>query len=211
MVTRETFEELIPTRQSLLSRLKDWGDQEGWKVFFDTYWRLIYNTALRSGLNDAEAQDVVQETVISVMKSMPDFKYDQEKASFKGWLLNLTRWRILDHLRKKKPEFHSKTPDDRSPTETSEIERLPDPASLRLDEAWEKDWEQNLMQAACERVKRKADPKHYQIFDLAAFKQWPVVRLARTFGISAGQVYLIKHRMSALVKKEIACLKKTPI
>src|SRR5579863_484913 len=95
-------EELIPTRQSLLSRLKDWEDQDGWKIFFDTYWRLIYGTAVKAGLSDAEAQDVVQETIVSVLKSMPKFKYDSSKGSFKSWLLNLTKWRIVDHLRRRK-------------------------------------------------------------------------------------------------------------
>ena len=70
-LTRQS-EDLIPTRRTLLSRLKDWNDQENWRVFFDTYWRLIYSTAIKGGLTDAEAQDAVQETVISVMKSLPD-------------------------------------------------------------------------------------------------------------------------------------------
>src|SRR5579884_3179208 len=90
--------ELIPTRQSLLSRLKDWDDNESWRVFFDTYWRLIYNAAMKAGLTDAEAQDAVQETVISVMKSISSFKYDPAKGSFKTWLLRLTQWRILDQF-----------------------------------------------------------------------------------------------------------------
>src|ERR1039457_3530753 len=92
--------EMIPTRQSLLSRLKDWNDHEGWKVFFDTYWRLIYNTAVKAGLTDAEAQDAVQETVISVMKSMPTFEYESRHGSFKSWLLRLTSWRIRSEERR---------------------------------------------------------------------------------------------------------------
>jgi len=83
----KSVDEMIPTRQSLLSRLKNWNDQEGWKAFFDTYWRLIYHTAVKAGLTDAEAEDVVQETVISVMKSMPTFEYDSQNGSFKSWLL----------------------------------------------------------------------------------------------------------------------------
>ncbi len=63
-------DEFIPTRQSLLSRLKDWDDRESWKDFFNTYWKLIYGVAIKSGLSDAEAQDVVQEAVISVAKKM---------------------------------------------------------------------------------------------------------------------------------------------
>src|ERR1017187_5732034 len=81
--------ELLPTRQSLLSRLKDWNDQESWRAFFDAYWRLIYNAAIKAGLTDAEAQDAVQETLVSVMKSMPNFQHDAKKGSFKGWLLTL--------------------------------------------------------------------------------------------------------------------------
>ena len=50
----------IATRNSLLTRLKDWDDQEGWKRFFETYWRLIYNVAIQHGLSEMEAQEVVQ-------------------------------------------------------------------------------------------------------------------------------------------------------
>src|SRR6266853_3603253 len=93
-------DELIPTRQSLLSRLKDWNDQDSWKEFFDTYWKLVYGVAIKAGLTDAEAQDVVQETVLSVAKRMPDFQYDPAVGSFKNWLLVITRRRINDHFRK---------------------------------------------------------------------------------------------------------------
>src|SRR5208282_3549195 len=94
-------EDPIPTRYTLLSRLDDRGDQDSWKDFFDTYWRLIYSFAMKSGLSEAEAQDVVQETIISVAKSIHKFKPNRELGSFKGWLRNLTRWRIADQLRKR--------------------------------------------------------------------------------------------------------------
>ena len=70
MKTPDTCDEWIPTRQSLLTRLKHWDDQEGWQEFFDTYWRLIYGVARKAGLNDTEAQEVVQASVITVAKKM---------------------------------------------------------------------------------------------------------------------------------------------
>jgi len=63
-------EDTISTRYSLLSRLEDRGDQDSWRDFFNTYWRFIYSVALKSGLTEAEAQDVVQETVISVARDI---------------------------------------------------------------------------------------------------------------------------------------------
>ena len=93
--------ESIPTRQSLLARLKDVGDQESWGDFFDTYWRLIHATALKAGLTDTEAQEVVQEVMIAAAKKMPEFTYDPGKDSLKGWLLAVTRWKVADQFRKR--------------------------------------------------------------------------------------------------------------
>src|SRR6266516_1088602 len=98
-------EELIPTRASLLTRLKNWQDRSSWQEFFDTYWKLIYGVARKAGLTDTEAQDVVQETMASVAKHMPTFKYDPALGSFKAWLLNMTRWRIIDQLRRRGPHY----------------------------------------------------------------------------------------------------------
>jgi len=67
-------DELIPTRASLIARLKNWQDQASWQDFFDSYWKLIYGVARKTGISDAEAQDVVQETMASVAKQMPNLK-----------------------------------------------------------------------------------------------------------------------------------------
>lgn len=205
-------EELIPTRQSLLERLKQWNDQESWKVFFDTYWRLIYCAAKKAGLSDAEAQDVVQETVISVLKSMPSFEYQAKHGSFKSWLLQLTSWRIVDQFRKRGPEYN-RSAEPAGPitaTGTADLEQVADSAGLQLEALWDREWESNLMEAAVERVKRKVNAKDYQIFDLYVFKQWPVARVTRALNVSAPRVYLTKHRVGNLIKKEVARLREKP-
>jgi RNA polymerase sigma-70 factor (ECF subfamily) len=76
--------------------------EANWKTFFDSYWKLIYGVAIKAGLDDAEAQKVVQETIIAVAKQMEGFKYDPKIGSFKGWLLHTTRWRIADKMRKRR-------------------------------------------------------------------------------------------------------------
>jgi RNA polymerase sigma-70 factor (ECF subfamily) len=202
---------LIPTRQSLLSRLKDWNDQESWKVFFDTYWKLIYRTALKAGLSDAEAQDVVQETVISVSRSIPNFRYDPEKGSFNSWLLKVTTRRIADQLQKRGPVAKRAGTATGTSTGTSTIDRIPDPAASGLEELWDEEWEQNLIDAATQRVKNRVDAKHYQIFDCYAVKQWPISRVAQTFKVNRAKVYVIKHRVSRMIKNEIQRLRAKPL
>lgn len=205
--------ELIPTRESLLSRLKDWGDQESWRVFFETYWKLIYNAAVKAGLRDVEAQDVVQETVISVMKSITDFEYDRKKGSFKSWLLHLARWRAMDQFRKRQRKTVKQ--DDSADFGDGESAVIADEATIaakcEFEQAWEAEWENNLLEAAVDRVKKKVDPKHFQAFDLYVLKKWPVMKVARMLKINPGSVYLTKHRIGNLIKKEITNLRTNPI
>ena len=201
-----TLDELIPTRQSLLSRLKDYDDNDSWRDFFHTYWKLIYSLALRSGLSDAEAQEVVQETIIAVSKQMPDFKYDRKKGSFKSWLLQLTRWRIQDQLRRRQRDERLAGGHDDGTDPDGGVENVPDPATA--DSAWEDEWQKNLVEAALRRVKTQAKPKQFQIFDLYVIKEWPIAKVTAALGVNFGQVYLARHRLTAMLKKEIKTLER---
>jgi RNA polymerase sigma factor (sigma-70 family) len=195
--------EFIPTRSSLLSRLRVWDDAESWRDFYNTYWKLIYNTAIKAGLSDAEAQDVVQETVRSVAKKMHDFKYDSALGSFKGWLLQLTRWRILNELKKRQPGQYIEFSTNDDASQTSTMERIADPASLNVDAYWNEEWQKNLIGAAIENIKQKVNPKQYEIFHLHVVKKLSVAKVTASLEVNRAQVYLATHRVSALVKKEV--------
>jgi RNA polymerase sigma-70 factor (ECF subfamily) len=199
----------MATRRSLLSRLKGSDAQESWREFFDTYWRLIYTTALNAGMTDSEAQEVVQETVLTVVRNIKSFRYDPTIGSFKGWLLTIVRWRIADQFRKRPQQISSAG--SRRAVETSgtaTLERIADPAPINLEAVWEEEWQRTLFNAALSRVKRQANARHYQIFDLHAVKHWPVEKVAQTLGVSVGQVRLAKHRITALMRREVARLEK---
>jgi RNA polymerase sigma-70 factor (ECF subfamily) len=200
--------DLIPTRATLIQRLKCWQDQTSWQDFFDTYWRLIFNVARKSGLTEPEAQDVVQEAMLSVAKQMPTFKYDPRIGSFKAWLLNLTRWRITDQIRKRKSQAGHLSPSGYCATGSQRPLEVADPASTDMDTDWSAAWENNLLEAAVARVKRQLDPQRYQIFDLCVNKGWKPAKVAAAYGMPADQVYLIKHRVTEQIKAEVRRLEK---
>jgi RNA polymerase sigma factor (sigma-70 family) len=198
---------LMATRRSLIDRLADWNDRKHWQEFFDGYWKLIYSAARKSGLTDAEAQEVVQETIITVAKNIEKLKYDPNRGSFKGWLLQITRWRIVDQFRKREPG-NAKAPRTSEDRLTATIERVPDPGMADLDAVWEAEWKENLFEGAIARVKKKVDPKQFQIFDCYVRKEWPAQKVAEQLRVSVGQVYLARHRVGAVLKKEIRALEK---
>ncbi|HMJ89032.1 MAG TPA: sigma-70 family RNA polymerase sigma factor [Candidatus Acidoferrum sp.] len=197
----------LPTRKSLLSRLRDLDDAISWRAFFDTYWRLIYNVARKSGLCDEDAQDVVQETVIAVARKMPEFRYDPAKGSFKLWLLLITRRRIHDHLRKL---YRSLPISEAASGQAGHgLEKIASPAlppDAAIEAAWEQEWRENIFQGALARVRARANPKSYQVFDYAVLQNLPAAEVGRMLGLNAAQVYLARHRMSAAVKRAAAAI-----
>jgi RNA polymerase sigma-70 factor (ECF subfamily) len=195
-------DELTATRTTLLQRLKNWQDQSSWQDFFDTYWKLIYSGALKAGLNEAEAQEVVQETMISVAKHMPTFEYDRAIGSFKAWLLTMTRWRITDQLRKRRRLAAHDSVDD-TDADARMTGKMMDPVSECLDALWDAEWQKNLLDAAIDKVRRRLDPQKYQIFDFYVNKEWPSDDVAKAFGISIDQVYLAKHRVTEMITEEV--------
>jgi RNA polymerase sigma-70 factor (ECF subfamily) len=188
------------TRHSLIGRLADWQDHARWQTFFETYWRLIYSVARRAGLTDAEAQDTVQETILSVARSIT--RYDRAAGRFKPWLLQMTRWRIADQLRKRLPTSESPASGPDSTRDTATLDRIAGPG-FDLTQVWETEWQERLLEAALERLKRQVKPAHYQVFHCALRQRWPAAKIARELSLNIAQVYLIKHRLTALLKKEL--------
>jgi RNA polymerase sigma factor (sigma-70 family) len=194
----------IPTRATLLGRLKNWEDADSWQDFSETYTKLIYGVARQSGLTDAEARDVVQETLVGVAKKIHEFESSPERGSFKNWLLNITRWRIADHYRSKPPVKASSSFEEGEGTPTSE--RIPDPTDL--DAVWEVEWKRNVFQTAFLRVCRRVKPKHAQIFELYAIQGWPVTKVSSELGVSTVLVYLVAHRLTRALKAEVDYVRK---
>jgi RNA polymerase sigma factor (sigma-70 family) len=204
-------DEFIPTRQSLLDRLRNWDDERGWRDFFDTYWKLIYGVARKAGLSDAEAQDAVQETIISVARKMPGFVYDPVSGSFKAWLMQVTRRRISDQFRKKRYQAGGKRLPREEPLDTTVANSIPAPDSCNLEGIWDSEWQKHLLEAALEKIKAHANPKQFQMFYLHVSRRIPAKDVAQRLGVKLPEVYFAKYKISALLRKEIKRLENRGI
>jgi RNA polymerase sigma factor (sigma-70 family) len=190
-------EALIPTRASLLSRIRDLSAEDSWREFFEIYWKLIYNTARRQQLTDAEAQEVVQETMVSLTQHAPTFEYNPARSSFKSWMMQMILWRVQDQVRKR-----------RADEDLSVALEIPEEEDLA--EFWDEDWEKNLISAALERVKNRVRPQTYQIFSFCVLRQKGITETARVLNISKARVYLARHRISRAITRELKALQAQP-
>ena len=137
---------------------------------------------------------------------MHEFESDPARGSFRGWLLNLTRWRIADKFRARKPhEKQSPSPSAASGDDgTGTIERVP--AADENDAIWEQEWQHSLIDTALARLARRVPAKQFQIFDLYRRQDWSVLRVARELGVNPATVYVVSHRLTKQLKAEVARL-----
>ena len=204
----EMIQAYAKTRKSLIARLDNWEDQKTWDEFYQTYWRLIYSVAVKAGLRPEEAFDCVQETILSIAKQSKKKLYDPEQGSFKTWLMNMTRWRINDQFRKRKKDTAMTGGEWEDDRKTAVIDRVEDPNGDVLSRLWDVEWKKNIADAALARVKAQVSPKQYQIFDFYVIRQWDALKVQKKLNVSMAQVYLAKHRVGAVLKKELAKLEE---
>ncbi len=201
--------ETLRTRWSLVARLKNTGDQQSWAEFDELYRPLIFRVALKAGLREDEAQDVVQETMAAMCKHIEEFVPGSEHGSFRAWLFQMARWRIKDQFQKR---MRSASAAGEVPTagtaRTATVERVPNAHEPDLVSLCDEAWASQLRGQALKELQLEVKAEHYQIFHLAVLEEKPVKEVARIVGRSAAQIYLIKHRVANALKRIVKRLEK---
>src|SRR5437763_15956844 len=88
----------METSVSLLERLSEQPTDPDWRRLFDLYQPLLRAWALRSGLGDADADDLVQETLSVVVREVPQFRHGRT-GSFRSWLRTILVHRLRGFYR----------------------------------------------------------------------------------------------------------------
>ena len=151
---------------------------------------------------DVEAQEVLQETLLSVAKKIAGFNYDANVGSFRNWLLQITKRRVVDQFRKRRPQTQNATDG------ATNIEQIPDPTGHGFEALWNEEWHVALLDMARAFVRRKVGAGQYRMFDLYVLQQQPMRAVTKTLKVNAAQVYMAKYRITQLLKREMKQLQK---
>ena len=189
------------TRRTLLSRLRDVDDGRSWREFFETYWRFIFSVARRTGMREADCEELVQDVMLGVAKEMPDFRYDPAKGSFRGWLMRIVHRRIADFWRRGVAQRRATVSLDDQPT-------YAEPAVEDFEKTWDEEWRKQMLDAALRRVSAKAGLKQCMIFEMAVLRGASVAEIKAALGVGLPLIYVAKHRIGKLVKAELARIER---
>jgi len=197
----------LPTRISLIDRLRNPEDNRSWAEFVSRYQERVVNVARGRGLAEHHARDVAQEVFKRVAVSIVNYKPTPVAGSFRSWLFKLTRWRAADEIRSLGP-FHSKSVSNTSAhsdscggDRTATIERIPAPSEAQ--DAIEIESRQFLVEKLLERVERHLTSKQLQIFQMVVLDEVPVAKVAEFYQMTPTAVYTLKHRTMEKLRREI--------
>lgn len=188
----------LETRATLLYRLRDTSDQEAWRQFASIYTPLVYQYALKNGLQDADAADVAQETMCNVVRVICDFEYDPNRGSFRGWLLTVVR----NSLRKR---FRLATNQSCGSGDTAVHELLhqtPD-TSFSADAAWDREYELWLFHKVANWIKTEFQSKTWDAFWKTTVDGLDVNTVAKELSMTCGAIYIARSRVLTRIRSEI--------
>ena len=175
------------TRPSVLARARDGDAGE----FARIYSPLIYRMARRRGLDEHDAEDLMQQMMLELLRLLPRFRYDRSKGTFKGFLKKMTGNRAVDLYRRKKPLI--------DPTAAEEIAGDDD----STDEEFDREWQKAHLLAALDAIRAQVKPSTFQSFQLFALEGWPIEKVAATLGLSRNQVSQNKRRVIQRLRAQV--------
>jgi RNA polymerase sigma factor (sigma-70 family) len=171
-----------------------------WRLFASIYTPFIYQYARKNGLQDADAVDLAQETMCSVVRTICDFEYDPKRGSFRGWLLTVVRNALRKRFRTLKHE-----PRGAGDTQVNALlQQNPDPNVV--EDQWDRDYELWLFHKVAQLIRPEFQPKTWDAFWKTTVEGMEVSDVSARLSMSAGAVYIARSRVLARLRSEVSRL-----
>ena len=181
------------THTSLLARLADMGDVTAWREFSERYGALIRGFARRRGLQLADCDDVAQDVLLSLSKTLPGFRYDPQKGKFRSFLKTVTLNVIIDRRRRQ----HGQRPQPITDGLTVTAD------DLEVEHAWDQEWRQYHLRQAWQVIEPEFNAGDREAFRHYAFGQRDARETAAALGVSVDRVYQAKSRITKRLSAQI--------
>ncbi len=188
------------TRISLLHRLQAAGASEAtWQEFVSRYADLLKRWCRQWGVGSSDVDDVVQETLIAVVSSLPKFEH-RGTGSFRGWMKTIARrcFAQLVHHYARNPVSGAATIENN------------DVACEKLVDSFDQEAQRELFNLSASAVKSRVAESTWQAFELTAIQGIPGAQVAEQLGMQLPNVYVARGRVQRMISEMIAELDGQP-
>lgn len=189
------------TSITLLDSLRDTENPDGWQRLCLLYQPLLVAWLKKYDVQSCDADDLTQEVLMSVCKSLNSFEHSGRPGAFRAWLKSIlvNRLRNFWRTRNRKPQ---------SPGGSSIEERLlqlEDPAS-QLSQLWDQQHDLFVMKRLLELTKRYFSAESWEVFVRVAVQGESAETVALERGVSLNSIFIAKSRILRRLRTEAAGL-----
>ena len=194
----QPFPSPAETRASLILRLQDGSDVVAWEEFVQIYSPVIYRVAAGRGFQNADAENVVQEVLLAVARSITAWLDRSDRGSFRAWLLRIARNESYDLIHAKATRKLGQ--------DGEQAERLIGdlPANEDLASRLDLEHERVVFQWAAKHVRETVAESTWQAFALTHLDGHSVESTAKKLKFRPGNVYLARSRIMARIKELVS-------
>jgi RNA polymerase sigma-70 factor (ECF subfamily) len=185
------------TSLSLLERLRQSPENEGWNRLADLYTPLIRAWLRRYDVQDSDANDLVQEVLLAVSKDLGKFEHRGQAGAFRGWLkaILINRLRKFWRAQNRRPQARGDSDID------ARLAHLDDPAS-EMSRIWDQEHDQYVLRQLMALVEPHFEPKTWKAFCRVALDGAKPDVVAREMGISRNSVVIAKCRVLSRLRQD---------
>lgn len=195
-----------PTSVTLLKDLSGDATSVRWTEFHDKYAGPM-RAYLRTHYPMVEADDVIQETLLALLKCLPRYRYvPDEHGYFHNYLMGIVKHKAEDALRRMKNFTGIKDKYAKETAGQTQPFRLPD------DDAAQAAWRNAAKETALQQLLADDSilPSTREIFRHVAIMHEKPADVAQRFGITRNSVDQIKARMIARLKDLVTAMTTAP-
>lgn len=194
---------LPETRASLILRLADAADAQAWDDFVQIYAPLVYRLARRHGLQPADADDLVQDVLSAVARSVATWLARPDRGQFSPWLLRIAKNLAVNSLTR-----HKHRPIG---TGDSNVAHLlsQHPANGDAGGEFDLEYRRELFLWAAQRVREQFTLPTWQAFWLSTVEDKPIAAVASELKMSIGSVYISRSRVMTRLRELIKGYERT--
>lgn len=186
----------------LIRRLQDDATREGaWEELLDVCSPLLHRWCRQWGIQPSDAEDVIQETLLAMVRQIKGFRYDAG-GSFRAWVKTIAYrcWlRIARGWARRGEILLGDDARDMIAEDDAHGRRVADREARR-----------DLYGMAFGRVRHRVEPATWEAFLLCTFEGLPGAEVARRLGTRPGAVYMARCRVQGLLRRELRALEAMP-
>jgi RNA polymerase sigma-70 factor (ECF subfamily) len=194
---------MLETSYTLLEGVRSPEDEQAWERFYRTYADAILRYAQKLGMDACTAQDVLQESMLILMKRLRDFHYQPSKGRFRNYVFTIVHRTCLKHFRRKHPGISLDAPDHADAR--SMMDQVADPAQADVAEADLLQWRRRLLDQAMENLRHdhSLQASTIEVYEQFAIHGQPASVVSKRCGVKENAVYQIKHRLTERLRREV--------